>query len=89
MITDEHKCILNQKNKPCTMPNQKFTTIFERSFLPIIIYIKNLFFFSVKLKHFQKFEDTTEALASAASLIEGKLCKSLKKVFNFEYVNKL
>ncbi|VVC37123.1 Hypothetical protein CINCED_3A024879 [Cinara cedri] len=34
----------------------------------------------VKLKHFQKFEDTTEALASAASLIEGKLCKSLKKV---------
>ncbi|XP_050422892.1 nucleolar protein 58 [Adelges cooleyi] len=34
----------------------------------------------VKLKHFQKFEDTTEALASVASLIEGKLCKSLKKV---------
>ncbi|XP_025412633.1 nucleolar protein 58 [Sipha flava] len=34
----------------------------------------------VKLKHFQKFEDTTEALASAASLIEGKMCKSLKKV---------
>lgn len=36
--------------------------------------------FRVKLKHFQKFEDTTEALASVASLIEGKLCKSLKKV---------
>lgn len=34
----------------------------------------------IKLKHFQKFDDTTEALASAASLIEGKLCKSLKKV---------
>lgn len=34
----------------------------------------------VKLKHFQKFEDTTEALSSAASLIEGKLCKSLKKI---------
>jgi len=42
--------------------------------------------FRVKLKHFQKFEDTTEALASAASLIEGKLCKSLKKVPVFFYL---
>lgn len=41
-----------------------------------------MYIFSVKLKHFQKFEDTTEALASAASLIEGKLCKSLKKVYH-------
>lgn len=34
---------------------------------------------SVKLKHFQKFEDTTDALAAATAFIEGKLCKSLKK----------
>lgn len=44
-------------------------------------------YFSVKLKHFQKFEDTTEALASAASLIEGKLCKSLKKVICYFNIN--
>uniref|UniRef100_A0A3Q4AMI2 Nucleolar protein 58 n=1 Tax=Mola mola TaxID=94237 RepID=A0A3Q4AMI2_MOLML len=34
----------------------------------------------VKLKHFEKFQDTTEALAAATALIEGKLGKSLKKV---------
>lgn len=34
---------------------------------------------SVKLKHFQKFEDTTEALAAATAAVEGKLCKTLKK----------
>jgi len=44
-------------------------------------------YFSVKLKHFQKFEDTTEALASVASLIEGKLCKSLKKVISYFSIN--
>lgn len=33
----------------------------------------------VKLKHFQKFEDTTEALAAATASVEGKLSKSLKK----------
>ena len=32
----------------------------------------------VKLKSFEKFEDTTKALASAASLIEGKMSKDLK-----------
>lgn len=31
------------------------------------------------MKHFQKFEDTTEALAAATAFVEGKLCKSLKK----------
>lgn len=36
-------------------------------------------FFSVKLKHFQKFEDTTEALAAATATIEGKVSKTLKK----------
>ncbi|XP_048449004.1 nucleolar protein 58-like, partial [Rhincodon typus] len=34
----------------------------------------------VKLKHFEKFQDTTEALAAATALVEGKLGKSLKKV---------
>lgn len=40
---------------------------------------ESLKFYSVKLKHFQKFEDTTDALAAATAFIEGKLCKSLKK----------
>lgn len=34
----------------------------------------------VKLKHFEKFQDTTEALAAATALVEGKVGKSLKKV---------
>lgn len=34
----------------------------------------------VKLKHFEKFQDTTEALAAATALTEGKVGKSLKKV---------
>jgi len=34
----------------------------------------------VKLQHFAKFADTTDALASAAALIEGKMSKGLKKV---------
>lgn len=34
----------------------------------------------VKLKHFEKFKDTTEALASATALVEGKMSKKLKKV---------
>ncbi|XP_060888910.1 nucleolar protein 58 isoform X3 [Labrus mixtus] len=34
----------------------------------------------VKLKHFEKFVDTTEALAAATALVEGKIGKSLKKV---------
>ncbi|XP_054479884.1 LOW QUALITY PROTEIN: nucleolar protein 58 [Anoplopoma fimbria] len=33
----------------------------------------------VKLKHFEKFQDTTEALAAATALTEGKIGKSLKK----------
>ncbi|XP_032413018.1 nucleolar protein 58 isoform X1 [Xiphophorus hellerii] len=33
----------------------------------------------LKLKHFEKFQDTTEALAAATALVEGKLGKSLKK----------
>jgi nucleolar protein 58 len=34
----------------------------------------------VKMKYFEKFEDTTEALASATSLVEGKMSKGLKKM---------
>ena len=34
----------------------------------------------VKLKTFQKFEDTTEALRAATALVEGKMSKTLKKM---------
>lgn len=34
---------------------------------------------SVKLKHFHKFADTTEALAATTAAIEGKLPKILRK----------
>ncbi|XP_076162924.1 nop5 ribonucleoprotein isoform X2 [Ptiloglossa arizonensis] len=34
----------------------------------------------VKLKHFEKFADTTEALAATTAAVEGKLSKSLKKI---------
>ncbi|XP_034007023.1 nucleolar protein 58 isoform X1 [Trematomus bernacchii] len=34
----------------------------------------------VKLKHFEKFQDTTEALAAATAMTEGKIGKSLKKL---------
>ncbi|XP_063976981.1 nucleolar protein 58 [Diachasmimorpha longicaudata] len=34
----------------------------------------------LKLKHFEKFADTTEALAATTAAVEGKLCKSLKKM---------
>nr|CAB3264405.1 nucleolar protein 58 [Phallusia mammillata] len=34
----------------------------------------------LKLKHFKKFEDTTEALAATTAAVEGKLCKPLKKI---------
>ncbi|XP_067004036.2 nucleolar protein 58 [Anabrus simplex] len=34
----------------------------------------------VKLKHFEKFRDTTEALAATTAAVEGKLSKSLKKM---------
>jgi len=37
-------------------------------------------YFSLKLKHFEKFDDTTEALASATATVEGKISKPLKKL---------
>lgn len=33
----------------------------------------------IKLEHFEKFKDATEALTSVTSLVEGKLSKKLKK----------
>lgn len=36
--------------------------------------------FSVKLKHFEKFADITEALVATTAAVEGKISKSLKKV---------
>lgn len=41
----------------------------------------------VKLKHFEKFTDTTEALAATTAAVEGKLSKSLKKVLK-KYLDK-
>lgn len=38
----------------------------------------------VKLKHFQEFFDTTEALAATTSIVEGKLCKPLQKLLKKE-----
>lgn len=34
----------------------------------------------IKLKHFEKFKDTTEALAATTAAVEGKLTKSLRKL---------
>eukprot|EP00058_Branchiostoma_floridae_P013095 XP_002598583.1 hypothetical protein BRAFLDRAFT_113716 [Branchiostoma floridae] len=34
----------------------------------------------VKLKHFQKFDDTTEALSAATAAVEGKMSKTMKKM---------
>lgn len=36
----------------------------------------------VKLQHFVKFEDTTQALAAATALIEGRMSSDLKKVIS-------
>ncbi|KAF5276515.1 hypothetical protein FQA39_LY06584 [Lamprigera yunnana] len=41
----------------------------------------------VKLKHFEKFADTTEALAATTAAVEGKLAKGLKKVLK-KFVDK-
>eukprot|EP00040_Diaphanoeca_grandis_P004311 m.28080 g.28080 ORF g.28080 m.28080 type:complete len:499 (-) comp15859_c0_seq1:172-1668(-) len=43
---------------------------------------------AVKLKAFCKFEDTTEALASATALVEGKMEKKLKKFLKSSIVDK-
>ena len=45
----------------------------------LILKLKVCLLCSVQLKHFQKFIDTTEALAATTSAIEGKVPKSLRK----------
>jgi hypothetical protein len=42
--------------------------------------------FSVKLKHFSKFNDMTEALSAATASIEGKLSKGLRKFLKKVYI---
>ena len=55
------------------------------------MYVKNFFllssnfelnglFFSLKLINFEKFDDTTQALAAATATVEGKISKPLKKL---------
>ena len=46
----------------------------------ILILMLNILHYRVKLKHFEKFADTTEALVATTATLEGKLCKSLKKM---------
>ena len=41
----------------------------------------------MKLKSFQKFEDTTEALAATTAAVEGKMSKSLKKMLKELFMN--
>lgn len=49
--------------------------------------INQFYFYRVKLKHFEKFSDTTEALAATTAAVEGKLSKSLKKILK-KFVDK-
>lgn len=49
--------------------------------------MKYTFYYSVKLKHFEKFADTTEALAAMTATVEGKVSKSLKKTLK-KFVDK-
>lgn len=44
--------------------------------------------FSVKLKAFQKFENTTDALSAVTGIVEGKLPKNLKKFLETEISDK-
>ena len=46
----------------------------------ILILMLNILHYRVKLKHFEKFSDTTEALVATTAAVEGKLCNSLKKM---------
>ena len=47
----------------------------------------NLLDFRVKLKHFAKFSDMTEALSAATAAVEGKMSKRLKKVLKKVYAS--
>ncbi len=46
----------------------------------IIITFPSFEFHRVKLKHFEKFADTTDALAAVTAAVEGKVSKPLKKL---------
>lgn len=45
-------------------------------------------YYSVKLKAFQKFENTTDALSAVTGIVEGKLPKNLKKFLESEISDK-
>jgi nucleolar protein 58 len=45
-----------------------------------LIFSGLILFFSLKLTHFEKFDDTTQALAAATATVEGKISKPLKKL---------
>lgn len=58
--------------------------MFEKKRVQILLlytFSNHTFFynFRLKLKHFEKFGDTVEALAAATAAVEGKLTKTLKK----------
>lgn len=58
---------------------------FFKEYLPVLFTKSHLFlFYSIKLKHFEKFADTTEALAATTAVVEGKLSKTLKKLIKKE-----
>lgn len=62
--------------------SKMYALLYFSPFLFINVVLHLLIFyvcFSVKLKHFKKFADTTEALSATTAAIEGKLPKSLKK----------
>ncbi len=43
--------------------------------------------YRVKLKHFAKFSDMTEALSAATAAVEGKMSKGLKKILKKVYAS--
>lgn len=49
--------------------------------------INGLLCCSVKLKHFTKFSDMTEALSAATAAVEGKMSKGLKKLLKKVYAS--
>jgi nucleolar protein 58 len=56
----------------------------DLNFPPLFPYV----YYSVKLKAFQKFENTTDALSAVTGIVEGKLPKNLKKFLETEISDK-
>lgn len=46
--------------------------------------LTSTYLFSVKLKAFEKFENTTDALSAVTGIVEGKMPKNLKKFLQSE-----